>query len=164
MKRYWKIVSPEIIKELRRIKRKNDKAEKALGVLAGELDATDSGWSEGLFQSRRHVAFKFATSPDRKLWKTKDGEWWMPKASAKELNARCQAIVAMCESTESVAKLIGIGMWFEAFALCTPRFHCIKGQWYFRADAHAFSGNANVERVSDIEIESLFSKKKEVPL
>lgn len=157
MRRYWRVISPELVKKLQLFARDQKRAKAALAKYAKEIGAIDIGIAESMYQKVVSVAFAFRGLPDKKLWKSKHGQWWQPKATAKEILNRCKEIVDQFPSTEAVTNKIGAKIWIdtESFSMCTPVFVRIKKQWYFSTRDPKFSGSEHVERVADIEIERI---------
>jgi hypothetical protein len=160
--RYWKVTCQNMTEKLNDWSKARIRGDKALVKLRKSIAADEIGITHGWFCGvPQRIGFKFSGKPDSAFFTKPDQDGYsLIKASAKTLRQMQADAISLYESYEPISALLGIkAKQFHGLRLWAPQFFSTGGVWYF-ATADNYDGNSKAERVSDVEIDRLFPRKK----
>lgn len=160
--KFWKINCPSVSGMLDAWHKSERAGKRALTALRKSVGASDIGSSREWFTGiPGRVGFKFDGTVDSSRFTKPDSELWCrAKASAKDLQADIAKALSKFQSLEPVYDALKIsGKQFDGLTIWRPVFAAKDGVWYF-SGRDVYKGCALVERITDVEMERLFPKKR----
>lgn len=161
---FWKVKSKEVAQLLDEWSRRETAGGKALAALGKELGAQHVGVKTSFFTGMpvsAAFAFPMHVKVDSSLWTKPDRDGYRKlKATAQELRKRIDAVLAQFGDLSVIMDELKISKYqFDGLTIWLPRFAKKGKTWYLTARGK-YPGCALVERISDVEMERLFPKKK----
>lgn len=161
---FWKVNSKEVGKLLDDWSKRETAGGKALSALGKELGAQHVGMKTSFFTGMPVSAafiFPMHKDVDSSLWTKPDRDGYRSaKASAKDLKKRIEDVLTQFGDLSVIMDELKIAKHqFDGLTIWLPRFAKKGKTWYFTARGK-YPGCALVERITDVEMERLFPKKR----